>query len=546
MALGMLLAACTTLTGAALLGLSGWFITATAIAGLSSAAALAFNVFTPSAGIRLLALGRTASRYGERLVTHAATLAALVDVRERLFRAFARPLAARPWQLRPARLLFRLTRDLDAAESLYLRLLVPLCAALAMTLGMAGWLAWLSPWLGLAALLWLLATGLGISGWLLRSSARLSAEQMRLTEQLRTRMSDLCAGQTDLLMAGQYEARRQQLLAAERRLARLDDRLQQRDAMAGWTWQALHSATLAAALLAGSWLVWQGRIGAASAALLALMVLAATEAFAALRRGAQDWGRALLSARRLQAPLQAGGTAGGPPSLPAPPAGMALQMRDARALLRPEAGGRFSAGVTLQIAEGERVALVGPSGCGKSTLLALACGERRPAQGHIAALPACWLTQRTELFQDSLRGNLNLQERPLDDAQLMQGLRDAGLAELVAERQGGLDCLLGEGGLGLSGGQARRLALARLLLSQQRFWLLDEPTEGIDAEVAHDVLQRLAAHIGTRTVLMATHLRREARLASRLIELAPGGRILADVRHGDAAYDDLLRRLRPD
>ncbi len=95
LAAGAMLAAITVFAGIALLGLSGWFITATAIAGLSSAAALAFDVFAPAAAIRFLALARTAARYGERLVTHDATLGVLAGLRERLFRNWAQPQAAR-------------------------------------------------------------------------------------------------------------------------------------------------------------------------------------------------------------------------------------------------------------------------------------------------------------------------------------------------------------------------------------------------------------------------------------------------------------------
>ena len=123
--LGALLAATTVLSGMALLGLSGWFITATAIAGLNTTLAFTFDVFMPSAGIRLLALGRTAARYGERLVTHDATLEVLASLRVRLFRSWARPQAARRLLARPAQLLFRLTGDIDALDSLYLRVLVP-------------------------------------------------------------------------------------------------------------------------------------------------------------------------------------------------------------------------------------------------------------------------------------------------------------------------------------------------------------------------------------------------------------------------------------
>ena len=127
---GAVLAVLTVLMGMGLLGLSGWFITATALAGLNPTTAILFDVFMPSAGIRLLALGRTLSRYGERLVTHDATLAVVAGLREQLFRGWAQPEAARQLLLRPARLLFRLTVDMDALEAVYLRLLVPLAAAL--------------------------------------------------------------------------------------------------------------------------------------------------------------------------------------------------------------------------------------------------------------------------------------------------------------------------------------------------------------------------------------------------------------------------------
>ena len=142
---GTALSAATVLAGIALLGVSGWFVTAAAIAGLTTATALAFDVFAPSAAIRFLALSRTAARYFERLQTHDATLRVLAGLRVSLFRGFAAPGAARALGLRPARLLFRLTADVDALDSLYLRVLVP--AAVAVVAGLAailalGFLSW--------------------------------------------------------------------------------------------------------------------------------------------------------------------------------------------------------------------------------------------------------------------------------------------------------------------------------------------------------------------------------------------------------------------
>lgn len=205
--------------------------------------------------------------------------------------------------------------------------------------------------------------------------------------------------------------------------------------------------------------------------------------------------------------------------------------------------------VDLQIRAGERVALIGASGAGKSTLLAAIAGELRPRAGTLRALPACWLTQRTELFQDDLRGNLLLADPQADDAQLWVVLQAAGLAEDVRAMRHGLDTRLGEGGLGLSGGQSRRLALARLLLRKNTpLWLLDEPTEGLDTRTAHDVLTRLAQEAQRqhqRSVVIATHLRREAALADRLLCMQ-GGCLLTDARRGTPEFAAALNALRQD
>src|SRR5690349_15484454 len=163
LALGAALAALTVLMGMALLGLSGWFITATALAGLNAVTAMRFDVFMPSAGIRLLALGRTASRYGERLVTHDATFGALASLRERLFRGWAAPGAAHQLLARPSRLLFRLTADIDALESFYLRMLVPAAAAFGAALLAGAVLGTMRAWMGAVLALWLVAAGWGIA-----------------------------------------------------------------------------------------------------------------------------------------------------------------------------------------------------------------------------------------------------------------------------------------------------------------------------------------------------------------------------------------------
>lgn len=536
---GAMLAALTAVSGMALLGLSGWFITATSIAGLHASTAILFDVFGPSAGIRLLAIGRTGSRYAERLVTHDATFAALAGIRVQLFRGWSRPEAASRLLRQPAKLLFRLTADIDALEALYLRLLVPaftaVCAALlaGVALGVMQWQ------LGLGLAAWLLVAGGGISWAVAHRARRPAIVRSRAIERLRSGTIDLVAGQTDLVMAGRIDAQCAALAQIDGALAQADIALQRLETAAGAAYGVAGSATLAGVLLAVAALVQQQLMSVPLAALALLLALTAVEPFAGLRRGALEAGRMLLAMRRLAPRLDG-------EDVPAPPVDAAPGLR-LEHVSAAHAGSHLAIlhDVTLHIGEGERVALIGPSGAGKSTLLAIAARELAPLSGKVHAPRACLFTQKTELFQDSLRDNLRLADPSASDAQLWAALQSAGLDEEVRAFAGGLDTQLGEGGLGLSGGQARRLALARLFLHGSTLWLLDEATEALNAQVAIDVLQRLRARSAGRSLLIATHLRREAALADRLVSLRDG-RIVGDARRGTPAFEAALAGLRGD
>lgn len=546
--IGALLAAVTVLSGMALLGLSGWFITATAIAGLNVSIAFMFDVFMPSAGIRLLALGRTAARYGERLVTHDATLAVLAALRERLFIGWAQPEAARRLLARPAQLLFRLTGDIDALDSLYLRILVPVGSALVAALATGIALSFIDVYLGVAIAVWLIVTGLGIAYLVARGARHTARRRSYGIEALRARSIDLVAGQTELLMAGRLDAQKASLLAADEYLARADDALNTLEARAGAAYSVAGILTLVATLIAVAVLMENGTIGIPVAALALLLVLTATEPFSALRRGALELGRTVLAARRLNPRLQAAVSTTVPqPSVPFLSQDLILTLRDVRA--HPAGQDATCASVlhdiSITIAKNQRVALIGASGAGKSTLMAVIAGELAAQSGALQVAAHSLLTQRTELFQDSLRDNLLLADASADDACLWEVLRTAGLADDIVKMPNGLDTRLGEGGLGLSGGQLRRLALARLLLRDVPLWLLDEPTEGLDPQTARDVLQRLDKLATGRSLLLATHVRREAALADRLVCMEHG-RIVMDVMRGDTGFDLVLNTLRPD
>ncbi|WP_027285066.1 thiol reductant ABC exporter subunit CydC [Rubritepida flocculans] len=536
---GAALAAVTALAGVALLALSGWFITATALAGLTLAGALAFDVFQPGAGIRFLAILRTGARYGERVTSHDATLGLLAALRERLFRGYAVPALGQGLERRPARLLFRLTADVDALDSVYLRLLLPGAAAAATALLAGAGLALLDPRLGAALAGLLLAAGLGLPLWLARAAERSARRRAAALEALRARTVDLVAGQVALLMAGRLGAQLAAAEEAEARLAEAEDALHRLETLAGLGFGAAAALLLAGAALAVAGLAEQGALSAPQAALVMMVALAALEPFAALRRGAVELGRSARAAARLTPALD-------PPPAPviaAPPAGLALRLRGVTFRHEGAAAALFR-GFDLEVAQGERVAVIGASGAGKSSLLALLTGEARPEAGEIAALPRAVLSQRVALFQDSLRGNLLLARPDADDARLWRALEEAGLAEVVRALPGGLDAPLGEGGAGLSAGEARRLALARLLLRDAPLWLLDEPTEALDDENARRILTRINAQDRRTTIFTIAHLRREAEGADRLLRLGQG-RILGEWRRGEAGFAAALDALRP-
>lgn len=535
-ALALLLATLTVLAGIGLLGVSGWFVTATALAGLAGIG-ISFDVFRPSALIRLLALGRTAARYGERLVSHDATLAALARLRVLAFAA----LAKRPWhaleRLRAGNALGRITADVDALDGLLARLALPLGAALA-SLALVGTAAALvAPVLALVVLPPLVLLGL-VAPLAIALSGMADARRRGLAlDAVRVRTIDLVRGQVDLLVAGRADAQVAAIAAADARLQKAAARLERRDLAAGLVAGSAGPLALAGILLVGHDLHDAGLVGAPVLAGLALAAFAAAEAIAPFRRGALEVGRMRLAARRLaplleEAPAEAVRTGDdGRIAAGAGRRGAPVLALEGVGFSYPGAAAPVLAGLDLVIAPGEHVALVGPSGEGKSTVLALLAGLASPGVGHarldgrpVVDVPETerWsilgvLPQRTVLFRGTIAENLRVAAPDADEGVLWRVLETVGLAGTIRAR--GLDARLGDGGAGLSGGEARRLALARLLLRDTPVLLLDEPTEGLEAGAGVALVARLRDAARGRTVVLVTHRAEEAALADRTVRL---------------------------
>lgn len=186
--------------------------------------------------------------------------------------------------------------------------------------------------------------------------------------------------------------------------------------------------------------------------------------------------------------------------------------------------------LNLELPAGSMTALTGPSGSGKSTLLGLIAGFRQPDAGSVrvagtvpGALPLGWLGQRPFIQAGTWSDNLRLAAADATDQDLYDALALVGLSGLVSARPTGLDTPIGEGGQGLSGGQTRRLALARIFLARYSLVLLDEPTAGLDQHSETLVIQALKQlqHRGV-TLIVATHHPALIAAADRVIALGPG------------------------
>ncbi len=529
LAFGVLASVASLLAGLALLALSGLRLAGTG-AGLVLASALL---------LRLLGAGRVLLRYGERLATHDAMFRALADLRVWFFRRLARTAAGGIGFRRSGDLLSRLVGDVEALDGLYLRVIVPLAGAVLAfpLLFLLALRQGLSLALVVAALFAVSVFVLPVlAARMVRGDAALLSER---ASDLRVSVLDLVGGLREIrafnaegrMLAGVRSAE-QALLSLQRVLAR-------NASVAGAATFLCQQATVLALLAALAGLAFKP-IQPVGGALLLFALLAAFELASGLARAGVLAGHMRHAAARV---VQAGefpptpAAAASPTATPAAviPKGHALRLRDVSFRWQPERPPVFEH-LSLDIPQGARVAILGPSGSGKSSLAALLLRVAVPQAGHInlggvdlASMDEsvlrsriAWLSQSTHLFADTVRANLLLGRPDATDAQLWSALDQAGIADTVRALPDSLDSWLGEGGTGLSGGQARRVALARTLLSPAPILILDEPATGLDAEAEQNFLLTLNEAVSGRTVILIAHRLTGVERLDRIWRLAGG------------------------
>ncbi|WP_308388833.1 thiol reductant ABC exporter subunit CydC [Acidithiobacillus sp. AMEEHan] len=516
---GALLSLLTILANFGLMTLSGWFLASAALAGLGGWATLnQYNFFLPAAGVRAFATTRVLSRWLERIVTHEATFRLLSRLRV-WFYTRIEPLAPAGLQgYRSGDLLSRLVADIDTLNNFYLRVFTPFLVAGLATLLMAGFFALYAWSIGLALLVLLALTGLLLPLLSERLGARSSAEITRIQAEMRTQIVDALQGMGEILTANAAGRVQEQLLqenaallARQRRLAGVAG-----IGTAGMSFMA--NLTLWVILLLAIPLVARHSLPPAELPMFALGTMAAFEAVLALPLAFQFLGQTQAAARRIfeiadQEPLF--------PDAPLPlpePSTFDIEINELY-LRYPEARGDALRGLNLQVRQGERIAILGATGAGKSSIANLLlrfydyqAGSARLGGRELRDYPGdqlrqyfALLSQRSHLFHSTIRDNLLLAKGDAEEDELWAALRQAQLAEFVEGLPQGLDNIVGEGGVNLSGGQARRIAIARTVLKNSPILILDEPSEGLDALTEAKFLQDLRSLMKGRTVIYITH-----------------------------------------
>lgn len=530
LALSVLLASAATGAAIALLATSGYLISRAA------QRPLIVTLMVTITAVRTFGIVRAALRYSERLASHDVALRQLARLRTGFYRRLA-PLV--PGQLRGrsrGELLARFVSDVDTLQDAHLRVAIPSLVALLVIIGagVAGWLM-----VGTSGLVVPIALGAAaIASWWVSATVAVAAgrrqagARARMTAQLVEAMD----GSAELALAGRAGEHVRQLKTTDAVLARLARRDALAGALAGGLQSALTGVGLIAVLVVALASAHAGALPGVLVAALAFLFLGACEALLPLPTAARRLRACSVAAARLEDVCDHAAEISDPAS-PTRPTGVGDLALEHVTMRYGTDEAPVLVGADLRLAAGEKVALIGPSGAGKTTLAELLVRFRDPDQGRVTldgidarrlsqddlrrAVLLC--DQDAHLFNTTIRENLLIGRRDAAEAALWHALEAVELEQFVHALPDGLDTRVGQQGELLSGGQRQRLALARALLADSRFLILDEPVAHLDAPLARRVLQRVLALASEgRAVLAITHAVDALDGFDRVLELDDG------------------------
>ena len=511
-ALAVLLGVATVAGNVGLLSTAAYVISAAAV--VSYISLLTIPIYL----VRFFSVSRSFSRYFERLVSHDLTFRLLGNLRS-WFYVRLTPLAPALLEgYRSGDLLSRLVEDVEELENFYVRAVSPVLVA-AVVWGLAFAVLYpFDPALAITVLVFLAAAGVGAPLLVWALSRGLGRRQLELRSELYSRIVEGTQGVQDLLAFGREEEQRRQIEVLNRKLARIERRQALISGLHDSSGDLLTNLAMLVALVLAIPLVAGGEVRGIYLAFLALVALGVFEAATPLGAAFQTIGRTTAAGERLFEVSDSEPTIRNPKNpLPVPED---FTLRFDNVSFRYGEGDPFSLeDVSFALEPGRKVAVVGPSGSGKSTLANLILRFRDPQGGEIrlggrslseyaqedVRRLVSVVPQSTHVFNDTLRNNLLLADPEANDEALELALERARISSFIERLPDGLDTYVGEHGSRLSGGERRRLAVARALLKDGPLLLLDEPTANLDTVTELDVLASVWEAARDRAALLVTH-----------------------------------------
>lgn len=502
---------------------------------ISKSATHPFNilaVYVPIVITRGFGIFRPVFRYAERLTSHNWVFKMTSEFRKEMYDSLEQDAVFFNSKYRLGDILGLLSEDVAHIQNLYLRTIFPEFVATGLYILIVIALGVLSWWYGLAMLVMLGVVMIAIPFWSVVVNGAKQETEKQLKNDLYQDLTDNVMGITDWVFADRGDEYVQQHLADEDRLYKVQESLNRFNQMRTFiieVWFLLIAISLA------FWGVAQfgGHYGG-SANWIAAFVLATfplVEAFAGLPAAVQESNVYVDSIDRLNQ-LPAVPTAFKEPvKLNGP---FTLKVEDVH-YTYPQTTKEVLKGVSIDLAAGQKLAILGRSGSGKSTLASLLRGDRQPDQGRITlnGVPTSdfgdemadyigVIQQTPYLFHTTLLNNLRIGNEQATEDEIWDVLDRVGLKETIAQLPDVLQTMVDEAGLRFSGGERHRLSLARILLKDVPIVILDEPTVGLDPITEQAVIDTFFKQLDGKTIIWITHHLQGIETMDRVIFIEDG------------------------
>ena len=467
--------------------------------------------------VRGFGLFRGFARYAERLGSHDAALRVLGILRVKAYAGLVPQVPGAA--VSRGDTLQRFASDVDSGQDILVRVVLPFAAALLAGCGAVVLVTALLPAGGAALAAMLLVVCFAAPAAQQKLARRAQARTALLRAELMSGTVELLHALPDLVAYGAAHCRLDRLAVVDRRLRAAHARTSAGVGIGNALVVLAGGACVWVALMLGVAAVAAGRLDGVALAVVVLTPLAVLDVVVALPEAASTFSVARQALRRVFAVVDRPNPVPDP-AVPAPLAEGPYHLRVENVSARWVPTEPLAlAGVSLDLPPGRRIAVVGPSGCGKTTLECLLVRFLDPAAGRVSLngmdlrglagddvrRVVCLMDEHAHCFDTTIEGNLRVGRRDATESELWAALRHARLAEWVGGLPLGLETAVGEHGARLSGGQRRRLALARVLLADTPVLVLDEPTEHLDDDTAAALTTDLLAATPGRTVVLITH-----------------------------------------